>query len=173
MAIKAKTIRIASNELAAGPDRVDHPMHSEWHVFVPNEPSFQLALQFDEIDESVMDETMHAPQTVPIAPGRHVVRLNREQQDDNQRLRVSIDGREVMDLQMADDWQDGHFVQDRHESLRASRMRANSPASHCNLEAFTFWGIGKPHASRAKGIWLAIASDEFLSKSHRDGKPSR
>ncbi len=173
LATKAKTIRTSTNTLATGRDRLDHPLQSEWHVFVPKEPGFRLALQFENIDASIMDETMHAPRTVPIASGRHAIRFNRDQLDDNQRLRVSIDGRDVMDLRMDDDWQDGHFVQDRHEILRSSSFRRNSPASHMNLEAFTFWGVGKPNASRAKGVWLAIASDDLLSKSSNEGKEGR
>lgn len=154
LAIEARTLR-AGTHLDASLERQLHPHIQEWDVNIPHDVPYEIALQYDKL---LLDSLFQSNHRSALKGGKHVVRLEREQLPENQRLRVWVDGSEVLSVQMQDDWQGPLFrrpIGNETHELRSNRMGENRVLV---LEEFRFLEL---RASRVEenqtGVLLFVA----------------
>ena len=154
LSVEASTLR-TGDYLDASRERRLHPHVQEWDVNIPQDGSYEIALQYDNLATDSLFQRNHRS---ALKGGKHVVQLEREQLPENQLLRVRVDGLEVLSLPMQDDWQGTIFrksIGDETYKLRSNRMLENQVLV---LEEFQFFELRESSAEENQtGVLLFVA----------------
>ena len=157
IAVEARTLR-AGTHLDASRERLLHPHIQEWEVNIPQSGSYVIALQYDQL---LPDSLFQGNHRAAMNGGKHVVRLEREQLPENQRLRVWVDGTEVLSLPMQDDWQRTTIRSSIGNETRLLRSNQRGENQVLVLEEFRFIEVSQSGVEEAKkGVLLFVALAE-------------
>lgn len=155
LAVEASTLR-TGDHLDASRVRQVHPHTQEWDVNIPHEGSYEIALQYDNLATDSLFQRNHRS---ALRGGKHFVRFVREQLPESQRLRVWVDGLEVLSLPMQDDWQRTIFrssIGNETYKFRSNRMLENQVLV---LEEFRFFELRESgDEENQNGVLLFVAS---------------
>jgi hypothetical protein len=154
LAVEAWTVR-TGDHLDVSRERQLHPHIQEWDVNIPHDGSYEIALQYDNLATDSLFQRNHCS---ALKRGKHVVRLEREQLPESQRLQVWVDGAEVLSLSMQADWQRTMFrssIGNETYKLRSNRMLENQVLV---LEEFRFFELRESgDEENQTGVLLFVA----------------
>ena len=164
LAVKKKHLRhVNYNHPVATQSKSTHPLQGEWDVFIPNDQSYSLFLQFENLLESNLYDRSHA---VKLKNGRHRIRFYREQLTESQLLHVWVDDDEVFNVSMNPDWQRSTTRLPIH-SRNYYYLEKWTPQNHLVLEGYRFREIHRERRINGESSQRCAPIREHLSMTQQ------